>query len=82
MWEWMETAYDGINNTAGEGRELRGGRYSSANNTLADSYRDSNSYLPTFQWYDMGFRVASVPEPSTGLLVVLGLGGLLLKRRK
>ena len=29
-----------------------------------------------------GFRVASVPEPSTGLLVVLGLSGLLLKRRK
>ena len=80
VWEWMETAYDGINNTAGEGRELRGGYWSSISNTLADSYRES--YSPTFQYYDMGFRVASVPEPSTGLLVVLGLSGLLFKRRK
>ena len=80
VWEWMETAYDGTNDTASEGRELRGGRYSTASGTLAASYRES--WTPGFQYYDMGFRVASVPEPSAGLLVVLGLSGLLLKRRK
>ena len=32
--------------------------------------------------YVYGLRVASVPEPSTGLLVVLGLSGLLLRRRR
>jgi hypothetical protein len=30
VWEWMETAYDGTNNTAGENRELRGGSWSTA----------------------------------------------------
>jgi formylglycine-generating enzyme len=40
-----------------------------------------DSYFPPFE-ASLGFRVASVPEPSTGLLVVLGLSGLLLKRRK
>jgi len=77
-WEWMETAYDGTNNTAGEDVEMRGGSWGNGSESLDASYCD----------YDdpgggnLGFRVASVPEPSTGLLVVLGLSGLLLKRRK
>jgi formylglycine-generating enzyme required for sulfatase activity len=80
VWEWNETAYDGSNNTAGENRELRGGSWGFNSFTLGASYRSSND--PTDEDYYGGFRVASVPEPSTGLLVVLGLSGLLLKRRK
>ena len=79
-WEWNETAYDGTNNTAGENRDLRGGSWDDDSNTLGASFR-YYSY-PADEGYNFGFRVASVPEPSTGLLVVLGLSGLLLKRRK
>ena len=81
VWEWMETAYDGINSTAGEDRELRGGSWSFYSVGLGASYRDADG--PTFERATyLGFRVASVPEPSTGLLVLLGLSGLLLKWRK
>ena len=80
VWEWNETAYDGINNTAGESRELRGGSWLNDSNLLAASVRTSIN--PTSEINSYGFRVASVPEPSTGLLVLLGLSGLLLKRRK
>ena len=79
VWEWNETAYDGSNNTAGENRELRGGAWNSVSIVLdASIHYDKN---PTDE-YGYGFRVASVPEPSTGLLVLLGLSGLLFKRRK
>jgi len=79
VWEWNETAYDGTNDTAGETRELRGGSWSSGG-YLGAAYRYGRS--PTDEFFNYGFRVASVPEPSTGLLVVLGLSGFLLKRRK
>ena len=80
VWEWTETASDGINNTANENRDVR----SSAWMNYADQFNANSrgSDIPTEGLYVYGFRVASVPEPSTGLLVVLGLSGLLLKRRK
>ena len=78
--EWNETAFDGINSTADESRELRGGSWSfNVGNLDASSRGEVN---PASEYYGIGFRVASVPEPSTGLLVLLGLSGLLLKRRK
>jgi formylglycine-generating enzyme required for sulfatase activity len=80
VWEWNETAYDGSNNIAGENREVRGGAWYDSSSSLDASTRDGIS--PTGEGSGYGFRVASVPEPSTGLLVVLGLSGLLLKRRK
>jgi len=33
---------------------------------------------PADELLDIGFRVASIPEPSTALLVLTGLGGLAL----
>ena len=80
VFEWMETAYDGSNNTAGETRGRRGGYWASASDSLGAS--TSYGIGPADGFDSLGFRVASVPEPSTGLLVVLGLSGLLLKRRK
>ena len=80
MWEWNETAYDGTNNTAGENRDLRGGSWNNNSGILDASSRFD--IVPSNVSTDFGFRVASVPEPSTGLLVLLGLSGLLLKRRK
>ena len=80
VWEWNETPFDGINSTADESRELRGGSWLDDGFVLDASVRGFGN--PSGEGYASGFRVASVPEPSTGLLVLLGLSGLLLKRRK
>ena len=80
VWEWNETAYDGTNDAVGENQERRGGSWFFNSNYLDASNR--SILHPTAEVYNTGFRVASVPEPSTGLLVVLGLSGLLLRRRK
>ena len=80
VWEWNETAFDGTNDTAGENRQLRGGSWLNLSFDLDASYRFEAN--PADGFVNEGFRVASVPEPSTGLLVLLGLSGLLLKRRK
>jgi hypothetical protein len=64
----METAYDGINNSSSEGRGIRGGNWGNAEDSLRSSFRlistpsDSHGYL--------GFRVASVPEPSAAMLMI------------
>ena len=80
VWEWTETAYDGINSTAGENRELRGGAWSVISNGLDASNRDDS--VPADEFLDNGFRVASVPEPSTLSLLAIGLGGLAILRRR
>ncbi len=82
VWEWNETAYDGTNDAVGENQERRGGSWFFNSNNLDASKR--SILHPMDEVYNTGFRVAAVgvPEPSTGLLVVLGLSGLLLKRRK
>jgi formylglycine-generating enzyme required for sulfatase activity len=82
VWEWIETAFDGSNNTAEEGRELRGGSWGSGVVDLRASNR--NNLDPASQNSDngLGFRVASVPEPSALSLLAIGLGGLALVRRR
>ena len=82
VWEWNETAYDLSNNIAGESRELRGGAWYTLYTGFILDASSRSSYDPSGEIYSSGFRVAGVPEPSTGLLVVLGLSGLLLRRRK
>ena len=80
VYEWNETAYDGINNEAGESRELRGGSWVSGSGILAASLRFD--YDPAYGNGLDGFRVASVPEPSALSLLAIGLGGLALVRRR
>jgi formylglycine-generating enzyme len=67
----------------GSSRGLRGGSWSYYyfDSNLRSSFRD---YLdPSLEYYSVGFRVASVPEPSTAVLVLMGVGALYLwKRRK
>jgi len=80
VWEWNETAIDGNNDTASENRVLRGGAWSYTSAYLDASSRPSQ--FPSNENIDIGFRVASVPEPSALSLLVVGLGGLAVMRRR
>ena|SRR5262249_6720724 len=78
VWEWNEAII--INSTSGVlGRGLRGGAFGDNPAFLAVSAR--NFAIPTLESETWGFRVAMIPEPSTGLLVIAGLLGLAGWRR-
>ena len=77
VFQWNETAVTGV------GRGLRGGSYFDTlfSNELNSSFRFFGD--PTVQRSnDFGFRVASVPEPFSITLVVVGAIGLLIWRRR
>jgi hypothetical protein len=82
VWEFTETAFDGINDTPSENREFRGGSWyymgwgglESSELMYGDPAGESN--------YNAGFRVAMVPEPSALSLLAIGLGGLAMMRRR
>jgi formylglycine-generating enzyme required for sulfatase activity len=79
VWEWSESAFDGINNSSSESRAIRGGFWFSTGFDLRSSFRGSND--PSDEYSGIGFRVASVPEPSVALLVLMAGGAWLLRRR-
>ena len=79
VWEWSESAYDGINNSSSENRPFLGGGWNSAENNLRSLFRN-NSHPPSSDT-SVGFRVASVPEPSCAVLMI-GSGLVLLARRR
>jgi len=65
VWEWTE----GIN---GINRIERGGAFDASASSLLSTTRFS--IAPTYDDYNLGFRIVLVPEPSAAAL--LGLGGL------
>ena len=73
VWEWNDPVI------SGSSRGLRGGSFSSFELDLRASVR--NDFDPTDEYGDFGFRVASVPEPTSLLLTMLA-GGVMLARRK
>ena len=81
--EWMESAFDGTNSLASEDRAARGGSYQSIyyagviTNPLISSARGIGD--PSNEIRNLGFRVASVPEPSTYALIALA-GAVLVAR--
>jgi formylglycine-generating enzyme required for sulfatase activity len=78
VWEWNETAYDGINDIVGESRELRGGTWE-----FPSIYLGINSVFnadPRAENGNFGFRVAMIPEPSS--LSLLALGGVVVALRR
>jgi formylglycine-generating enzyme required for sulfatase activity len=78
VWEWNDAVIDGY------ARGLRGGAWYAGSlfyggldlHSLDRSIND-----PTSERFNLGFRVASVPEPTSLLLTMLA-GGVMLARRK
>jgi formylglycine-generating enzyme required for sulfatase activity len=64
----------------GSSRGLRGGAWGSNSDFLPASYRLDDA--PSNQYFLIGFRVASVPETSAGLLTMLSASALLTRRRR
>jgi hypothetical protein len=79
VFEWQESAFDGINNLPSENRAFRGGSWFDAEIVLRSSLRGLGS--PSASNLDIGFRVASVPEPSSTVLMI-GSGLVFLARRR
>ncbi len=75
LWEWNETVM-----STGSSRGVRGGGWDAYSADLDASYR-IYSY-PTVEYGTVGFRVASIPEPSTLTLLGIGAIGLLYWYRK
>lgn len=80
VWEWMESANDGINDSGSEFRAFRGGFWNSSESNLRASTRNYDS--PSVANYSVGFRVASVPEPSALAILLVGLLALVGRRTR
>jgi len=72
--EWNEAVFGGTN------RGVRGGGFGNSPNQLAAAGQSNTD--PSFDRVNLGFRVASVPEPGTGLLLTAGLLVLTRRRRR
>ena len=73
VWELNETIL------GPSARGLRGGAFDRVAATLSASVQ--NGLVPSSEHGNVGFRVAAVPEPGTGLLVMIGMLGIAGWRR-
>lgn len=81
-WEWTESPWLTGAYEASSARVLRGSGWIDNSYYLASSNR-YNGVNPTIELNDIGFRVASVPEPSSLVIVAgIALTRLLYRRRK
>jgi formylglycine-generating enzyme required for sulfatase activity len=79
-YEWEETEFDLMNDSSSSARGVRGGFWNLDSDLLVSTFR--NDVDPASENSFIGFRVASIPEPSTILLGGLAAGGLLVRRAK
>ncbi len=80
VWEWEETDFDRMNDSSSSARGVRGGNWSGLSSFLSSSLRSFVN--PTVEDGLIGFRVASIPEPTTMLLGALASLGMLFWRRR
>ena len=81
VWEWNEDLFISLSRKVPSSRGIRGGSYlSPGSHDLLSSHRDM--LWPILAYNDIGFRVASVPEPSSLLLGALGGVGMLVRKRR
>ncbi len=73
--EWSDGLFASL------GRVKRGGDWGTAGSSGMASY-DREYQIPTWESDVVGFRVATVPEPSTGLLLLIGTAALMIRRRR
>ena len=76
--EWEETTFDLLNNSAFASRGARGGDWQFDSFSLSVSNRAG--YGPHTDGFN-GFRVASIPEPTSLLMAAMAALGLLLRRK-
>jgi Sulfatase-modifying factor enzyme 1 len=81
VWELEESAYDLVNNSTSEARGCRGGGWDSVSYMLLAAIRGGVNPRQGAN-YDIGFRVASVPEPRTVLLGGMAALSVMLWRRR
>jgi formylglycine-generating enzyme required for sulfatase activity len=80
VWEWGESALTAPNDSAGNYRPLRGGFWIDSSGNLASSFRNGDG--PAGEGLNVGFRVAAIPEPSGVLLTLIGMMGVVLRRKR
>jgi formylglycine-generating enzyme len=81
VFEWEETSLDLKNDSPFSARGLRGGSWDRNSLNLL-SFHKSSSSASDFG-FEMGFRVASVPEPSALFLAaVFGVGAVRMRTKK
>ena len=80
VFEWMESATDGVNDVSSENRAIRGGGWTNPASVLQSSLRLNDPPATTFS--NFGFRVASVPEPSSTVLAIAPCLMFLARRRR
>jgi sulfatase modifying factor 1 len=67
VWEWEETDFDRFNNAINSPRGLRGGFWGAGSPPLLSSFRTATE--PSVEGSLAGFRVASIPEPGSLILL-------------
>lgn len=74
VYEWNDAVI------SGSSRGFRGGGWNGDESHLGPHYRGTGT--PTFEWFHIGFRPAAIPEPSASLLVLIGGGLGMIRRRR
>ena len=70
--EWVETI-------SGGGRITRGGAF---DHPLINLHASIHGFASLHRFHHLGFRVAMIPEPTTGLLLATGLAALAAARSR